>query len=264
MLDVVTRQMLYPAPPFRVPPPQKPLDEVTLVAGGDDVVAWTWTAATVAPETPAVVFLHGNGENLATMEYAGLFEDLRRLEIPFVAVDYPGYGRSRGRPSEDSLVSSAMAGLAWLRERHPERPIALVGWSLGAAVAIQAAARSAEADEADRRGIERLVLMSAWDDLPTLASVHFPGWLVRAGLSDTYDSVAAARELQCPVLMLHGTDDTVIPIEHGRRLAATFGGRARFVEVPRTGHNDLLGRPEVWTELERFLKAPAEAPGARL
>ena len=68
------------------------------------------------------------------------------------------------------------------------------------------------------------------------------------------DSVEAAGRIKIPVLVLHGTRDTIIPIDHGRRVATALSG-SKWVEVEGYGHNDLLGAPLVWTEMRSFLKA---------
>jgi len=249
MLDFLIRQMLYPAPPYRVPsPPPWPLEEVALaLPSGEVAVSWAYEHPAAERSTPAVVFLHGNGENLETMRQAGLYTQLAELGVHFLAVDYPGYGRSSGTPGEASLVASAEAGFEWIARRFAEQPKVLLGWSLGAAVAIRTAVRHAER-------VDRLVLLSAWDELPAVAAEHFPAWLVGAGLKDRYDSLAVAGEIRVPVLQIHGTDDRIIPIAHGRRLyEALAAASARFVAVPDTGHNDLLARPVVWQELAAFL-----------
>ena len=76
MLDPLVRQMLYPAPPVPVPsPPPAPLTEVVLeLPAGERAVAWA--ADHSDPAAPAVVFFHGNGENLETVRFSGLFEEL--------------------------------------------------------------------------------------------------------------------------------------------------------------------------------------------
>ncbi len=256
MLDPLVRQMLYPAPPVPVPsPPPAPLVEVTLdLPAGERVVAWAREQSD--PASPAVVFFHGNGENLETVRLSGLFEELAALGAHVLALDYPGYGRSTGDPSEASLTAAGEAGLAWVAERYPQSPRVMVGWSLGAAVAIQAASRDESADG--------IVLMSAWSDLASLAALHFPSWLVGLGLKDKYDSVAAAEDVRSPLLMIHGSADEIIPLAQGRRLHGALGegDSPRFVEVAGAGHNDLLAHPVVWQELGDFLQAlaPREAP----
>lgn len=240
------KQMLYPAPPYRVPsPPPAPFEEVAWsLQDGSRVIGWASDAA-ADPGSPAVIFLHGNGENLETMRLGGLYEELDRLGIAYLAVDYPGYGGSGGRPSETSLVEAALGGFDELARRFPGRRKVICGWSLGAAVAVQLAARrTAEVDG--------LMLLSPWADLPTLAGEHFPGWLVSLLLRERYDSIGRAAELRGPILVIHGRDDKIIPVEHGRRLAEALPA-VRYIEVPDAGHNDLLGQPRVWTAMARFL-----------
>jgi hypothetical protein len=197
------------------------------------------------------LFFHGNGENLETMRRAGLFSALGELGVAYLAVDYPGYGRSGGEPSEESLVAAAEAALDRLRQIHPERRTVAVGWSLGAAVAVQLAARRPQE-------VDGVVLLSAWTDLADTAAVHFPGAIVRPLIGSRYDSLAAAPRIRGPALVVHGEDDRVIPMELGRRLAAALEARhgvsTRWVPVRHAGHNDLLARDQVWTQMRRFLE----------
>ncbi len=256
MLDPLVRQMLYPAPPIPVPsPPPSPLEEVILDLPGG-ARATGWARAHPDPASPAVVFFHGNGENLETVRMSGMFEQLAALGAHVLAVDYPGYGRSIGEPSEASLTAAGEAGLAWIARRHPDSKKVVLGWSLGAAVAIRTVARMPA-------GADRLVLLSAWSDLASLAAIHYPSWLIGLGLKDRYDSVSAAADVEVPVLMIHGSADQIIPAAQGRQLHQALLSSARlrrdadlstFVEVPGAGHNDLLGRPEVWQELGAFLR----------
>lgn len=250
MLDAFVRQSIYPAPGFPVPsPPPAPISEVTLsTSTGDRVVAWEYSDPSLAPGRPAVLFFHGNGENLATMHMAGLFEELAQVRVAWMAIDYPGYGRSSGTPSEEGVRAAAEAAVAWMREHHPDRPLVLCGWSLGAAAAIGAAARHPE--------VRGLIALSPWTSLPDAARRLFPGFVVQGLLRETYDSLAAAREIRMPALVVHGEQDNLIPVEHGKAIAEALG--ARWVPVSRTGHNDLLARDEVWREMTGFLDGVSE------
>jgi hypothetical protein len=260
VLGSYTRGLVYPAPPVAVPsPPPAPLEEVRLdlpegAAGGEGRVhAWVQAPPGLGPGAPVALFFHGNGENLETMRMAGLFEELAALGVLALAADYPGYGRSPGKPREEGVLATGEAAFEWARSRHPERPVVLAGWSLGAAVALDTAAR--HPDE-----VAGVVAMSPWTTLEDVARVHFPGFLVRWAVPEKYDSLAAARRLAplgVPVLVIHGAADRIIPAEQGRRLAdalgAEDGGAVRWVEVPGAGHNDLLAHGRVWRELARFL-----------
>ncbi len=250
--DSFAQQAIYPAPRVRVPaPPPAPYEEVGLrLASGVTVIGWAWTPADAAADRPAVLFLHGNGENLETMRQVGLLDDLRGLGVPFLALDYPGYGRSGGRASERGLVASGEAALAWLAARHPERPLVACGWSLGAAVAAALAA------DPEQR-VTGLVALSPWSSLLEVGKHHLP-WVSGFLLRERYDSVAAAARIRVPALVIHGRRDSIIPFRLGARFAAALPGETtRFVPVPDAGHNDLLGHAVVWQEIGRFLARAA-------
>ena len=239
--------MIYPAPGVPVGEPPRGLQEVTLATGDSrSVHGWHNLARKVPPGRPAVVFFHGNGENLETLRHGGLFERLAGLEVPFLAIDYPGYGRSSGSASEASTRRAAAAALDWLAGEAPERPRVAAGWSLGAAVALRLAGeRAAEVDG--------VIALSPWTTMAEVAASHYPSWLVGALLRERYDSLAAAEAIAAPALVVHGLRDRLIPSAHGERIDRALGDRARWVPVPEAGHNDLLSREVVWREMTAFL-----------
>ncbi len=251
--------LLYPVPGIAVPAdPPAGYEEVGLEsAAGDRIHGWHLDAGHA--RAPAVVLFHGNGENLGTMARAGTLHELARLGVAVLVVDYPGYGQSSGRPSEAAILAAAEAALAWLAERHSDRSLVAMGWSLGAAVAIELAARHpVEAAGRDAREVAGLVALSPWTCLEDVARTHFPGWMVRLFLRERYDAMGAAARVRVPVVVIHGEADTIVPPALGTRLANAFPQGARLVLVPDTGHNDLLGRPEVWRRIREFLAQISE------
>jgi pimeloyl-ACP methyl ester carboxylesterase len=193
---------------------------------------------------PALVLLHGNGENLETLRLSGSLQAYSALGLPWLAIDYPGYGRSEGKATESRLVASATAAVDWMRRRHPDRSLVLSGWSLGAAVALQTATGTA---------VDGVVAMSAWTSLQEIGGEHFPAWMVRLFARDSYDSLTAAESIEVPVLVIHGALDSIVPVGHGRRVAAALPD-SRWVQVEGYGHNDLFAAPLVWEEIRRFLE----------
>jgi pimeloyl-ACP methyl ester carboxylesterase len=242
--------MTYPAPPVPVPPPPAPLREIALPFDGGTAIAW-WREA--PPPAPLLVLFHGNGENLETMRQAGVFADFAGLDVAFLAVEYPGYGRSTGPAAEETILAAGEAAHAWAAARRRGRPLVACGWSLGAAVAIQVAARHPDS-------VDGLIALSPWSSLTELAREYFPAVLVGLLLRERYDSLAAAERVRCPALVVHGRADTIIPCAHGARVAARLGARARHLELPQAGHNDLLAQRETWEELRRFLAGLAPPP----
>jgi pimeloyl-ACP methyl ester carboxylesterase len=247
MLDSFARQMLYPAPPVPVSsPPPAPLEEVWLdLPDGGRVQAWALVSPALPATAPLVVFFHGNGENLETLRWSGLFEELGRLGVAILATDFPGYGRSTGIPSEEGLSATGEAAVAWARERHPDRPLVVAGWSLGAALAIATVDRHPE--------VRGLIALSPWTTLAEAAAEIFPEFAVKAMLDERYDSRAAARRIRVPALVVHGERDDLISVRQGEEVASVLAGPKTWVPVRGAAHNDLLGRREVWEAMARFL-----------
>lgn len=195
-------------------------------APGGEVEAWWLPPAAGTPRpAPAVLFLHGNFELVD--EWLGSFERLRRAGVGVLLLEYPGYGRSTGVPTQRAVTASAVAAWDLLAGRtgevDPARIVAL-GRSVGGG---PAAALSLE------RPLAALVFSSAFTDIRAYARRYLlPGFLVRY----PWDNVGAARVFRGPVLVQHGTRDRTVPFVHGERLAAA----AADAELIRydCGHND--------------------------
>lgn len=247
------KSMIYPAPGVQVGAPPASFDEVLLrLEDGSQVVGWHWPGAERA-DGPVMVFFHGNGENLETLKWAGLYDQLTALGFPFLVVDYPGYGRSTGEPSEVSLKVAAGAALEWVVEQYPNRAVVPCGWSLGAALAIHLAAEH----PTEVRGV---VAISPWVSLHEVAKAHFPDWLVSIGLREEYNSLDATRRIGSPALVIHGTGDRIIPAEQGEAVAGGFDS-AKWVPVEGAGHNDLLSVSAVWQEIDSFVSGLSGSVG---
>lgn len=248
MLDSFARQMLYPAPPVPVSsPPPAPLEEAWLaLPEGQRVQTWSLVPPALPATAPLVTFFHGNGENLETLRWSGLFEEFGRLGVAVLATDFPGYGRSTGTPSEAALIATGDAAVAWTRERHPQRPLVIAGWSLGAALAIAMVDRHPDA-------VSGLIALSPWTTLAEAAAEIFPEFAVKAMVRERYDSRTAARRIRVPALVVHGERDDLIPVGQGEEIASVLAGPVTWVPVRGAAHNDLLGRREVWEAMARFL-----------
>lgn len=234
------RSLLYP-----VPPPQSPaLEGGALVRvpiqGGGEAFAFYVPAS---PGGPTVAYFHGNGSQVANR--MPLASQLREAGIGFFGVEYPGYGPAPGEPTESGIYETSEAALKWLRAQGvANSQLILFGRSLGSGVATEMA----------RRGYgSRTLLVSPYTSIADVAQHLYPflpaQWLV----TDRYDSLARAPELRMPVLILHGTADTLIPFEIGERLARAFPS-AVLVPVEGAGHDDILERPEVRTRILEFVR----------
>ncbi|GMV82248.1 MAG: hypothetical protein AMXMBFR7_34320 [Planctomycetota bacterium] len=193
----------------------------------------------------AVLFFHGNGGHRG--HRAEMLYHLSRRGLHACCFDYRGYGDSEGAPHEEGLALDARAALAWVRERGipPERTI-LWGESLGCAVAVRLAEELCAAGTPPGG----LALEMPFTSLTEVAAHLYWFVPVRLILQERYPSIERIPRVTCPLLVIHGTDDRVVPFEHGRRLfeaapAASAGGiPKRFLELPGVGHQDLGARGE--------------------
>jgi len=186
---------------------------------------------------PLVVYAHGNGELIDY--WVDEFEGLRAAGLSVVLVEYPGYGRSSGTPSQGSITRTLVAAYDWAASQPQIDPSRIIGYgrSLGGG-AICALARE--------RSLAALILESTFTSIPDIAADQYglPGLLIQ----NRFDNLPAVRGFPGPILLLHGETDASIPVEHARRLHAAAPGSELHM-IP-CGHNDC---PRPWSILTDFL-----------
>ncbi len=198
---------------------------------------------------PVTLFLHGNAQEVYS--WSLIRQDLAPLGCRLLLIDYHGYGKSGGEPHEAGLYLDGKAALAWLAERGVEEgEIIAFGKSLGGGVACEIA---------QGRRFKSLVLESAFTSLASVAHKLFPFVPPGVPLGETYDSAAKLRRVRCPVLVIHGDSDELIPVEEGLRLFETAPEPKELYLVPGAGHNDvsLVAGPEYARRIASFLDEQA-------
>ena len=196
----------------------------------DGVRLHGWWIARRAPALGHVLLCHGNGGNIGDrVELARL---LAGAGFDVVLFDYRGYGRSAGRPSEAGTYRDARAALRALLGRPGVDPARVVylGESLGGAVALELAL------EHEPGG---LVLLSAFASVRAMARVHYRA-IPQAAVPDAYPSLRLVSGLRAPLLVVHGEDDMIVPVEQGRALYAAAPEPKRLRVVAGVGHNDIV------------------------
>ncbi|HUO05715.1 MAG TPA: alpha/beta fold hydrolase [Candidatus Binataceae bacterium] len=229
-LFAMQRQMLYPGHTHRIPmgKPEdyqlKDFSEVHLSTDdGVRIMGWVHPPA---KGMPVILFFHGNGEQISNR--AELFRQFADDGYGVFALEYRGYGNSDGSPSEEGLYSDARAACHLLKNSYPDSGIIAFGESLGSGIAVEMAKEFP---------VTGLVLESAYTSIPNRASEIFwfmPG--VQLLARDRFDSISKIGEIHCPILILHGDLDTIIPIAHGEKLSAAATSRKQFIVVHGAGH----------------------------
>jgi hypothetical protein len=237
---LIQRSILYPAPAAPEVDAAADRPDVKVLWLGPDakVEAWYLPPRNAHGPAPALIYTHGNGELID--HWLEEFEVPRAWGMGILLVEYPGYGRSRGAPSEHAIEETVIAAYDYLATRPEIDPEGIVayGRSLGGGAACRLA---------KNRKLEAMILESTFTGVRPLAlRFGLLGPLVR----DPFDNLTQVSRFHGPLLIIHGERDAIIPVAHGRTLARA----ARSAELylwKGCGHNDC---PRPWSLIESFLK----------
>jgi uncharacterized protein len=228
---VLNSLLYFPSRPILETPDRAGLDyrDLEFVTEDAERLHGWWIGA--EPESLGHLLLcHGNAGNVGDrVLHAAL---LTGAGFDVLLFDYRGYGRSSGRPSEDGTYRDARGALACLLEQPGVDPrrVVYLGESLGGAVAV---------DLALQRSPAGLVLLSAFTGVRALGRLHYP-FIPAALVPDAYPTLRRIRELQAPLLVLHGDRDEIVPLSQGRALFEAAPGSRHMHVFPGLGHNDLV------------------------
>jgi fermentation-respiration switch protein FrsA (DUF1100 family) len=188
-----------------------------------------------------LIYFHGNAEDLGHVE-PSLRELRDRLGVSVLGWDYRGYGLSGGKPGEPATLRDAHTVLAYVAGTlgvPPERVI-LYGNSVGGGPAVEVAAN---------HRVGGLILRSAFTSAFRVMT-H-----VRILPFDKFNNLGKLSRVTCPVLVIHGTVDDMIPFSHAQKLYAAAPGLKYKLWVGGASHNDLIetAGEDYWKALEEFI-----------
>ncbi len=194
-----------------------------------------------------VLWCHGNAGNIShRLDNIRLLHNL--VDVHIFIFDYRAYGRSTGQVSEEGTYRDAEGALAYLRSRSDLDSAGIVyfGRSLGSAVAVNLAVKEPPAG---------LILESPFLSVREMARIVFPFLPLGPFLRTRYDSLAKITQINCPLLVIHGDQDEIVPYSQGQRLYAAALEPKEFYTIRRAGHNNTysVGGEEYFAILKRFL-----------
>jgi uncharacterized protein len=213
---------------------------------GVDLEGWFVPARQPSADRTLVVF-NGNAGNRSHRAILGaLFAE---VGFSTLLVDYRGYGGNPGLPSEGGLYRDARAALKYLARRGDVNLARIVyfGESLGAAVAIELAGEYPPA---------ALILRSPFTSMTAMGARHYPFLPVRILLRDRYPSIDRIGQIRCPVLIIAGDEDAIVPLEDSRQLFEAAAEPKKLVVIHGTDHNDeaLAAGPQLLSAIRQFLQ----------
>ena len=192
-----------------------------------------------------VLFLHGNAGNV--VRWKGVHDGFAAMDFGILTIDYPGFGRSEGSPSEEALYASAHAAVKFLRDFGVDsKDVVIFGKSLGTAVAVELGASG---------GFAGVILESPFTSLAAAGKEHY--WFVPVSLllRERYESISRIGNVRCPLLMVIGSRDKLIPPAQSMELFSEAGEPKEVFRVEGAGHNDIqaVGGGEYWNRLREWL-----------
>lgn len=242
---VLQRRLMYFPDPERVSPASFNLpgvgEHIIDAPDGARLVSWY---APATPGQPTILYFHGNAGNLANRS-----ERLRRFRgrgYGVLFLSYRGYGGSTGSPSERANVADAkLAYDALIGDGVAADDIIVYGESLGSGVAVQLAATNE---------VGGLVLDAPYTTIVDVAARVYPYFPVRPFVFDRYETVRFLPRVKAPLLVMHGEQDRIIPVDMGKAVYAAANEPKEIVTFPRAGHSDhhLYGS---YDELFRWIDA---------
>lgn len=215
---------------------------------GQNLHAWWWPAA--SRDAPSILYLHGVRWNLTGQAFR--IEQLRAMGYSVLAIDYRGFGQSKGDlPSEASVYEDARAAWERFTVMQPDASKRLIyGHSLGGAVAIDLAADLAARAKKTKHPVpvRGMVIESTFtslgDAVAQVADNNLPvNWLpVRWLLSQKFDSIDKIVAIDMPLLVVHGLADQFMPSRFSQQLFNAASEPKRLLLVPGGTHNNSMSR----------------------
>lgn len=249
------RQLMYVPDTARTLPSDAGLADVEEVQlrtpDGERVLAWH---APAKPGQRMLLYFHGNGGSLVTR--SDRIKIFRSRGYGVFMITYRGYGGSSGYPSERANVADAVLAYDWLGARGVSADqIVIYGESLGTGVAVQVAAERPSAG---------IVLDSPYTSMLELAELHYPALPARWFLSDRYESFRYVGKIEAPMLVLHGEQDRIVPVDMARELIGRVTAPKTLVTFPDAGHLDhyLFGSYDTVFDFLESLPAAPDRAGA--
>ena len=213
--------------------------ETLTTPDGEKIIVWY---APAAEGKPTILYFHGNAGEIGDRPFRFNYYHSRGLGVAYVS--YRGYGGSTGSPTEQGLMTDANTAYDWLLTRGvTPQSIALLGESLGSGIAVQIAAQ---------KQVGAVALNAPYTSTADVAARIY-WWLpVRLLMKDQYRSMDFISQVRVPLLVVHGDQDILIPVEFGKRLFAA-ANEPKEMEIIRGFGHDAMFEEVAWArEVEFF------------
>lgn len=188
----------------------------------------------------AIIYFGGNAESMAQSS-----DEIARHFPAFTVylMDYRGYGRSTGEPSEEGLYSDALKLYDSIRSKY--ETISVGGRSLGSGIAVYVAAN---------RDVSKLALITPYDSILNVAQDMYPIFPVSSLLDDEYNAISMVNDIKAKTLIIMAENDTVIDKERTDQLIDAFDSAlVDVITIENRGHIDISSDPRYYKSMQEFI-----------
>lgn len=234
LLTIFQRTLLFPAVGV-----VSGINRETIVFTNKDIDLHGWVLN--QGKRKAIIYFGGNAEQISGN--INLFEAVLQKYSVYL-VDYRGYGKSAGNPTEAGLFSDALIIYDQIKSKHSS--ISVIGRSLGSGVAVYLGAN---------RDIEKLLLLTPYDSIAEVAQSHYPMFPTRYLVRDKFESINRAADITAPVLVVAAEFDPVVPNIHTEKLVSQLvNSEVSFQMVKNVAHNNVEESDEYRAALLDFFQ----------
>ena len=189
-----------------------------------------------------ILYFHGNAGDLSRWGEIATF--FAQKEYDIVVMDYRTYGKSTGKLGEQRLFADAQRFYDYVLERYSEEKIIVYGRSLGTAIATQVASNN---------NPKKLVLETPFYNLYDAAKYRFSFLPLKLLLRYRFETNSNIQKIKCPIIIFHGTEDSVVPYASGKQLFEAAPSPKELITIPGGDHNNLISFPIFLNSIDKAL-----------
>ena len=189
-----------------------------------------------------IVFFHGNAGNLLNRVHK--INELNKLDINILLTSWRGFSGNKGKPSEKNLYYDAQQIINWLKVQGLDnKDIVLYGESLGTGVATELASKN---------NFGGIILESPFTSMADTAKIYYPYLPVNLLLKDRYDTKSKIRDIETPILIMHGQKDSIVPQKMGLELFEK-ANEPKFNYFPENDDHMMKYNDELLNNIKLFI-----------
>ncbi|MFZ1314367.1 MAG: alpha/beta fold hydrolase [Chitinophagaceae bacterium] len=225
---------------YNFPEPHK---DINIPIDSKDTLNLVDFASTDTIARGIVLYFHGNKRNISW--YAKYIPYFTRHGYQVLMIDYPGFGKSTGKLTEQKLYDWALQVYKIARKRFPADSIIIYGKSMGTGIAAQLAST---------RDCKRLILETPYYDFPAVVSHYLPIYPAKWMLHYQLPTYQYLQNVTAPITIFHGTKDRVVTYKNSKRLLPFLKSTDELISIEGGSHNNLYRYKETVNKLDSVLR----------